>query len=137
MKKIITGIIIFIITLLIIIGIFWNKGKDNTKKKKITIAEVAHSIFYTPMYVAHSKGFFDEFGLDVASGRHRPAGRHPPDRQLVAVVDPSACQKRIVFTVGADQFACQQVMMIGLVLLLDHVKTTELQDFVCPLPQLL
>lgn len=65
MKKIITGIIIFIITLLVIIGIFWNKGKDNTQKTKITIAEVAHSIFYTPMYVADSLGYFDDFGLDV------------------------------------------------------------------------
>ena len=65
MKKIITGIIIFIIAILVIIGIFWNKGKNNTKTKKITVAEVAHSIFYTPMYVADSLGYFDDFGLDV------------------------------------------------------------------------
>ena len=65
MRKIISGIIIFIIALVVIIGIFWNKGKNNSQKTKITIAEVAHSIFYTPMYVADSLGYFDDFGLDV------------------------------------------------------------------------
>ena len=65
MKKIIVGGIIFLIALLTIIGIFWNKGKSDTKKQKITVAEVAHSIFYTPMYVADSLGYFDDFGLDV------------------------------------------------------------------------
>ncbi len=38
-----------------------NKQENN----KITIAEVTHSIFYAPMYVAKNKGFFKEEGLDV------------------------------------------------------------------------
>lgn len=33
--------------------------------KKITIAEVAHSVFYAPQYVAIEKGFFKDEGLDV------------------------------------------------------------------------
>lgn len=33
--------------------------------KKIRVAEVAHSVFYTPQYVADSLGFFKEEGLDV------------------------------------------------------------------------
>lgn len=43
------------------------KGKTNTDKslKKITVSEVAHSIFYTPMYVADSLGYFEEEGLNV------------------------------------------------------------------------
>ncbi len=34
-------------------------------ENKITVAEVTHSIFYAPMYVAQSKGFFKEEGLTV------------------------------------------------------------------------
>ena len=33
--------------------------------KKITLNEVAHSIFYAPMYVAIENGYFSEEGLDV------------------------------------------------------------------------
>jgi NitT/TauT family transport system substrate-binding protein len=35
------------------------------KVEKITVAEVTHSIFYTPQYVALEKGFFEDEGLDV------------------------------------------------------------------------
>ena len=43
------------------------KGKDNSKNNlnKITVAEVAHSIFYAPMYVADSLDYFEEAGIDV------------------------------------------------------------------------
>ena len=37
----------------------------NTNTKKITIAEVTHSLFYAPMYVAKNAGFFNEVGLEV------------------------------------------------------------------------
>ncbi|MGJ7912913.1 ABC transporter substrate-binding protein [Neobacillus sp. LXY-1] len=40
--------------------------KSGTKKvEKVRIAEVTRSIFYAPQYVAISKGFFKEEGLDV------------------------------------------------------------------------
>lgn len=32
---------------------------------KITLNEVAHSIFYAPMYVAFEEGYFEDEGLDV------------------------------------------------------------------------
>ena len=35
------------------------------KEEKLTIAEVTHSVFYAPQYVALSEGIFAEFGLDV------------------------------------------------------------------------
>ncbi|MHC0038948.1 ABC transporter substrate-binding protein [Pseudoneobacillus sp. C159] len=38
-------------------------GKDEVQKVKV--AEVTHSIFYAPQYVALEKGFFEEEGLDV------------------------------------------------------------------------
>lgn len=38
---------------------------DGGKLTKVTLNEVAHSIFYAPMYVAIEKGYFEEEGLDV------------------------------------------------------------------------
>lgn len=41
-------------------------GCTKTKKKNtITIAEVAHSVFYAPQYVAIEKGFFKDEGIDI------------------------------------------------------------------------
>ena len=31
--------------------------------KKITVSEVAHSVFYAPAYVAMTEGYFEEEGL--------------------------------------------------------------------------
>ncbi len=64
MKKIIYSLIIFLILILIVMGIFFNK-KEDSNLKSITVAEVAHSIFYAPMYAADALGYFEEEGLDV------------------------------------------------------------------------
>lgn len=34
-------------------------------KTKVTLNEVAHSIFYAPMYVAVEEGYFAEEGIDL------------------------------------------------------------------------
>lgn len=67
MKKTIIKLIGLLIIVLITIGIFIGKGKDNSKTNltKITVAEVAHSIFYAPMYAADSLGYFEEEGIDA------------------------------------------------------------------------
>lgn len=39
--------------------------KDTSGLTKVTLNEVAHSIFYAPMYVAFENGYFAEAGLDV------------------------------------------------------------------------
>lgn len=66
MKKIlISTLLFFIVITLIIVGIFQNRNNENTKLEKITVAEVAHSIFYAPQYVAISEGFFEEEGIEV------------------------------------------------------------------------
>lgn len=40
-------------------------GKEETKGKKVVLNEVAHSIFYAPMYVAIEEGYFEEEGIDL------------------------------------------------------------------------
>lgn len=39
--------------------------KENQEPVKITLNEVAHSIFYAPQYVAIEEGYFEEEGLDL------------------------------------------------------------------------
>ena len=44
------------------------KKKDSSDDKtltKVTLNEVAHSIFYAPQYVAIEKGYFKDEGLDL------------------------------------------------------------------------
>ena len=40
-------------------------GKTAATGTKVTLNEVAHSIFYAPMYVAIEEGYFTNEGLDV------------------------------------------------------------------------
>ena len=66
-KKIITSIFIIIIIGISIL-LYLNNTKDNNKDNNLTkvrVAEVTHSIFYTPQYLADSLGYFEENGLDV------------------------------------------------------------------------
>ena len=66
MKRTIVSLILFIIVLAVtIFGVYRNK--DNTKEDltKLTVAEVAHSIFYAPQYVAISEGYFEDEGIDI------------------------------------------------------------------------
>ena len=39
-------------------------GSDSSAKK-VTLNEVAHSIFYAPMYVAIEEGYFADEGIDL------------------------------------------------------------------------
>lgn len=64
MKKLLITIVCFVI---VILGIFLitKKNKSDSDLEKIKVAEVAHSIFYAPQYLAHSLGYFEDEGLDV------------------------------------------------------------------------
>lgn len=66
MKKILIGVLVFVVLLAGVLFAFLrsNDDKDNDLKK-VTVAEVAHSIFYAPQYVAISKGFFEDEGIDL------------------------------------------------------------------------
>ena len=65
MKKKIIIILSFIIILVIVLGVLFNNKNKDTSLTKVRVAEVAHSIFYAPQYVALHKGFFEDEGLDV------------------------------------------------------------------------
>lgn len=41
------------------------ENKMETSLEKVTLNEVAHSIFYAPMYVAVEEGYFEEEGIDL------------------------------------------------------------------------
>lgn len=63
MKKRLYIIISIILIFLISSLVLFNKKDNNTTKVKV--AEVAHSIFYAPQYVALHNNYFKEEGLDV------------------------------------------------------------------------
>ena len=57
-------IIVFALASLFFLDLNKNEGKDSSLEK-ITVGEVAHTIFYAPQYAAISQGFFEEEGLEV------------------------------------------------------------------------
>ena len=64
MKKILASIV-----LLLVLGCFLfitlKDNKKDTTLTKVTVAEVAHSIFYAPQYAAINEGYFKEEGIDI------------------------------------------------------------------------
>ena len=63
MKKIIIPIITFV--LLVIGFILIRTNNEESDLKSVKVAEVTHSVFYAPQYVAHALGYFEDEGLDV------------------------------------------------------------------------
>lgn len=63
MKRIIIACVSLLLLVLLVFLAF--PKKQENKNKKVRIAEVTHSIFYAPQYVAISEGFFEDEGIDV------------------------------------------------------------------------
>ncbi len=63
MKKYFLPLLILIV--LIITSFLFLFNNDRSGLKKIKVAEVTHSVFYTPQYLAHALGYFSDEGLDV------------------------------------------------------------------------
>ena len=60
-------LLIIIIILGLILASFLNLNKNDKKEKltKVKVAEVAHTIFYAPQYVAIENGYFEDLGIDI------------------------------------------------------------------------
>ncbi len=69
MKKVIVLLSTILIILLLAATVLLNFNKKDEEKKdsttKVKLAEVTHSIFYAPQYVAIEKGYFKEEGIDL------------------------------------------------------------------------
>ncbi len=68
MKKtiiyIVTALVIFVAACAVLFN-FNKKDDKDEKTDKVTLAEVAHTIFYAPMYAAIEKGYFQENDITI------------------------------------------------------------------------
>lgn len=65
MKKIITIITCIVILVLCLILCIFYMSKESNDLTKVKVAEVTHSVFYAPQYVAIENGYFEEEGLNI------------------------------------------------------------------------
>ena len=63
MKKLFSLSLVLLLCLSALTGC--GKKADGSGLTKVTLNEVAHSIFYAPMYVAIEEGYFEEEGIDL------------------------------------------------------------------------
>lgn len=64
MKKIFYTFLVILLLILCLI-FFLPKKEKNDNMKSIKIAEVTHSVFYSPLYVAIEEGYFNEENIDI------------------------------------------------------------------------
>lgn len=66
MKKKILLIICGVLLVFVMVAALFVGDNKEDGMKKLVVAEVAHTIFYAPQYVALEEGYFKEYGLDVS-----------------------------------------------------------------------
>lgn len=64
-KRILSVALVLTMVLLTLAGCGNSDKKGSGEMTKVTLNEVAHSIFYAPMYVAIEEGYFEEEGIDL------------------------------------------------------------------------
>lgn len=71
--KVLTALLISTMTAIAMFGCNGNKNSEGEKAiTTVRLNEVTRSVFYAPMYVAMSKGYFEENGIkiDLQTGQH-------------------------------------------------------------------
>ena len=64
-KKIFVYFSCLLVIFLVCLATLFDFKKEEQKSKKITLAEVAHTVFYAPLYVSLENGYFRDNGIDV------------------------------------------------------------------------
>lgn len=57
--------IVLVVASLVLFNFNKENDKEEVKLEKVKLAEVAHTIFYAPQYVAIEKGYFKDLGIDL------------------------------------------------------------------------
>lgn len=67
MKKRVISLVMAVAVTLTAVSMTACKKEEEQKNRlqKVRLNEVAHSIFYAPMYVAIEEGYFEEEGIDL------------------------------------------------------------------------
>ena len=65
LKKKLVSFLLLIFIMTVGIVTFMKINNKRVKTNKLKVAEVAHSTFYAPLYVAIENGYFKEEGLDI------------------------------------------------------------------------
>lgn len=68
MKKIIVYIVAILLVFAAVCAVLFNINQKEDKKdelQQVKLAEVAHTIFYAPMYAAIENGYFEEAGIEI------------------------------------------------------------------------
>ena len=64
-KKIFVYVLCLMVIFLVVSATIFDFHESKKDLESITVAEVAHTVFYAPMYVAFENHYFEENGLDV------------------------------------------------------------------------
>ena len=65
MKKILISLLLIILLGVILFFALRSNKEEDTNLTTVTVAEVAHSIFYAPQYAAINEGYFKEEGINI------------------------------------------------------------------------
>lgn len=67
MRKVIVKVVMILLIFVVLCSAIFSCNRDDKSGNLTTVrvAEVAHSIFYAPQYVAIANGYFEEEGIDI------------------------------------------------------------------------